>query len=405
MLRTTTSRSIPRAFERAIASKSNSIASNSARFHSLGGKRPNVVIHFKRLTTTQLLRYATKPGAPQLDKIDQQAEAELRGKKLEVDPQGVTATSSVSKVVQTSPNDDQSGTDEVLGGVKGDLKTIRETFALNEVPRETYYLGAAGTLPYLATSLSTVFLSYNINHAPVTGTNWMFSPDQAHYLLSIIQPIQIGYGAVILSFLGAIHWGLEYAGYGGHHSYRRYAIGVAAPAMAWPTIFMPLEYALISQFVGFTALYFADARATVRGWAPPWYSTYRFVLTFIVGVSIVISLVGRGKVGFEGGKLPGPAEGLKALKEEERAAAGEKESIKEKRAEQLTPGAEGSTKARKEIEEEDDAGNKTRNDEDNGEDDKGGKNEDQGDKEKDQQDEPSKQDEKADQEGAQKGKK
>ncbi len=125
-----------------------------------------------------------------------------------------------------------------------------------------------------------------------------------------------------------------------------------------------------------------------------------------MGVSIVISLIGRGEVGFKGGKLPGPAEGMKALREGDRAAAGEKESIKEKRAEQLSPGAEGSTKARKGIEEEeDDAGDKTKNDEDNGVDDRGEKNEDQGDKEKDQQDEPSKQDEKTDQEGAQKGKK
>ena len=100
----------------------------------------------------------------------------------------------------------------------------------------------------------------------------------------------------IISFLGAIHWGLEYAGYGGHHSYRRYMYGVIAPAVAWPTIFMPIEYALITQFLAFNFLYFADARATVRGWFPPWYSTYRFVLTFFVGASIVISLVGRGQI-------------------------------------------------------------------------------------------------------------
>ena len=39
--------------------------------------------------------------------------------------------------------------------------------------------------------------------------------------------------------------------------------GVIAPAVAWPTIFMPVEYALITQFTAFTFLYFADARATV----------------------------------------------------------------------------------------------------------------------------------------------
>ena len=78
---------------------------------------------------------------------------------------------------------------------------------------------------------------------------------------------------------------------------------------------MPVEYALITQFLAFNFLYFTDARATVRGWAPPWYSTYRFVLTFVVGASIVISLIGRGQVISPQGRLPGPAEKMKALRD------------------------------------------------------------------------------------------
>jgi Protein of unknown function (DUF3429) len=119
----------------------------------------------------------------------------------------------------------------------------------------------------------------------------------------------------MLSFLGAIHWGLEFAGYGGHHHYRRYAIGVVAPAVAWPTILLPVEYALIAQFLSFTFLYFADSRSSSRGWAPPWYGTYRFVLTFIVGASIVFSLIGRGQIGDKVSRLPGPADRLQQLRE------------------------------------------------------------------------------------------
>lgn len=119
----------------------------------------------------------------------------------------------------------------------------------------------------------------------------------------------------IISFLGAIHWGLEWAGYGGYQGYKRYAIGVVAPAVAWPTMLMPLEYALITQFLAFNFLYFADARATVRGWAPAWYTTYRFVLTFIVGASIVVSLIGRGQIADKISRLPGPSDRLKALRD------------------------------------------------------------------------------------------
>lgn len=100
----------------------------------------------------------------------------------------------------------------------------------------------------------------------------------------------------IISFLGAVHWGLEYAEFGGRHSYQRLRYGVIAPIAAWPTLLMPIETALISQFLAFNYMYFVDARATVKGWFPPWYSIYRFVLTFLVGASIVLTLIGRGQI-------------------------------------------------------------------------------------------------------------
>lgn len=116
-----------------------------------------------------------------------------------------------------------------------------------------------------------------------------------------------------MSCLGTIHWGLEWAGYGGNHGFRRYAIGVITPAVAWPTILLPPTSALIVQFFAFNFLYYADTRAARRGWAPPWYGTYRFVLTFIVGASIVISLIGRSQITDKGHRLPGPADRVKAF--------------------------------------------------------------------------------------------
>lgn len=85
----------------------------------------------------------------------------------------------------------------------------------------------------------------------------------------------------------------------------RYGLGVLAPVLAWPTMIMPVQYALTAQFGAFVFMYFADARATTRGWAPTWYGTYRFVLTAIVGLSLFISLVGREKVGAEAPRLTG----------------------------------------------------------------------------------------------------
>ena len=55
----------------------------------------------------------------------------------------------------------------------------------------------AGVLPYLATSLSTVYLAFDINHASATGSAFLFSPQTAEQLLHIIEPLQVGYGAVV----------------------------------------------------------------------------------------------------------------------------------------------------------------------------------------------------------------
>lgn len=123
---------------------------------------------------------------------------------------------------------------------------------------------------------------------------------------------------------------MEFAGYGGSHGYRRYMIGVAAPAIAWPTIFFPYETALITQFLAFNFLYFADARATVRGWFPEWYSIYRFVLTFVVGASIVVSLIGRGRIVHADAGLKSPFDYIKGDRDQQWEALEREE--KERRA-------------------------------------------------------------------------
>ena len=84
------------------------------------------------------------------------------------------------------------------------------------------------------------------------------------------------------------------------------------------------------QFCAFTFLYFADARAVVRGWAPQWYATYRFVLTFVVGASIVLSLIGRGQIADQINKLPSPADRVRKLRDLQLSAMETEE--REKRA-------------------------------------------------------------------------
>ena len=55
----------------------------------------------------------------------------------------------------------------------------------------------AGVLPYLGTALSTTYLAWDINHASLTGQGFLVSGPTAEVMLHIIEPLQIGYGAVV----------------------------------------------------------------------------------------------------------------------------------------------------------------------------------------------------------------
>lgn len=55
----------------------------------------------------------------------------------------------------------------------------------------------AGVIPYMVTSLSTVVCAWEINHAAETGAGFLMNERSAEALLHIIEPIQVGYGAVV----------------------------------------------------------------------------------------------------------------------------------------------------------------------------------------------------------------
>ncbi|KAF5586062.1 Halomucin [Fusarium pseudocircinatum] len=238
---------------------------------------------------------------PPKQPIDIEAERKRGQELLQSNPSVVSSKSSVANAASTAQGS-KSADQDMTSELKHDIDVVKDTFTFTDVPRESSILGLAGTLPYLGTSLSTVFLAWDLNKPIPTGNTFydaiMIDHETAKYLLSVIEPLQLGYGAVIISFLGAIHWGLEYAEKQPlrERTRFRYGMGLAASIVAWPTLMLPVEYALTSQFLAFVALYFADSRAATKGWAPRWYGSYRFLLTAMVGFAIFISLIGRAKI-------------------------------------------------------------------------------------------------------------
>lgn len=77
-------------------------------------------------------------------------------------------------------------------------KVIKDTFALNDVPREALVIGLAGVLPYLATSAGTVFCAFELSSAHANGgMGYLLSQHSAELGLHILEPLQVGYGAVV----------------------------------------------------------------------------------------------------------------------------------------------------------------------------------------------------------------
>jgi len=194
MLRSSATRSLLRSFTKVPTTRSTYTAASPKFNHAsllrtLSNSRPQVLPSTR--PTAASVFYATKSGPP-FDKIDETHEHEVAEHKIQPHPDEVSEGSSVRHVFEEAqaPKDQH-------GGLRADLETIKDTFALTDVPKESLYIGAAGVLPYAATSLSTVYLAYDINHAHATGQGYLFSPETAHQLLDLITPIQVGYGAVV----------------------------------------------------------------------------------------------------------------------------------------------------------------------------------------------------------------
>ncbi|ETN37742.1 uncharacterized protein HMPREF1541_07365 [Cyphellophora europaea CBS 101466] len=350
MFRTTASRSIQSLRAQAPRTTlSSTVLRATLRTSAQPLARPGALsLTLRNPAQKSMVRYETTYQKSSFPKSrDNKAEEAYGNEVIKPIPDLVSASSSIHPVTGEVGGPKEEEDVDMTASIRSDFKTIVDTFSLKSVPKEALAVGLAGVVPYLATSLSTVYLAFDIQYAAAHGQGLLLSGEVAEQLLHIIEPIQLGYGASIISFLGAIHWGLEWAGFGGYQGYPRYSIGIVATAVAWPTLLLPAEVGLIAQFLAFTFLYYADARASTRGWAPSWYSTYRFVLTFIVGASIVASLVGRGQIADLITRPPGPADRMRAIREQQLQQLEESDAESKARAEYEESGGD-------EDEEEDD---------------------------------------------------
>ncbi len=145
------------------------------------------------------------------------------------------------------------------------------------VPEAAIWLGVFGLLPFGGSALSAAFLG-----EPYSG--WAIAALMA-------------YGAVILSFLGGIHWGVAIASDPGNGALPgRLMVSVAPSLVAWAGLLLPLRVGLLVLAAGFAAILYVDIRATRAGEMPSWYPRLRRPLSSAVIAALLLSNI-AGPVG------------------------------------------------------------------------------------------------------------
>lgn len=126
----------------------------------------------------------------------------------------------------------------------------------------------AGTLPFLIGLLATLFPQL-----------WPFDP-------ALIERMVIGYGALILSFLGGVRWGLRLQG--GAGSDLTFVMGILGSALGLFTLLVPYTLGLVMLTIGFGLHGLWDARS---GGVPQFYARLRSIMTWIVCSILLATLV------------------------------------------------------------------------------------------------------------------
>ena len=109
------------------------------------------------------------------------------------------------------------------------------------------------------------------------------------------------YGAVILAFLGGVHWGFALPEPSGRGRLARLGLGVVPSLIGWVALLLTLavsaDAGMALLAVGFVLLTVVEARAAKRGLMPAGYLTLRYGLsTVVVSVLVVVPVLRAANV-------------------------------------------------------------------------------------------------------------
>jgi hypothetical protein len=139
----------------------------------------------------------------------------------------------------------------------------------NQAWRLAWILGLAGLIPFLASALGAL----------AGPESWQ---GFAHGAL-------LAYGAAILAFLGAVHWGIALRAPAEEQGFAAARLGLGVlPALAgWAAMLLPEGASIAMLVTGFLATAAAEQWAMLRGLLPRNYMLLRWVLTAGVVASLL----------------------------------------------------------------------------------------------------------------------
>ena len=98
------------------------------------------------------------------------------------------------------------------------------------------------------------------------------------------------YGAVVLSFLGGMRWGIALTGKGGE-SRRDLMLGIVPPLVGWSAMLVPPPLTFVLLAVAFAAQGAWDSLTLTSAAAPDWFRRLRIQMTVLVVAALVVSFV------------------------------------------------------------------------------------------------------------------
>ncbi|NKB53056.1 MAG: DUF3429 family protein [Rhizobiaceae bacterium] len=135
--------------------------------------------------------------------------------------------------------------------------------------RTAWLLSLAGYIPFVA----------------LAGALWVWLPQSEHYVLA--KTALQTYGAIILSFLGGVRWGLALRSASNTSARRDMIMSVVPSLIGWFSLYVGAPGVFAVQALAFAGVGAWDALSGEKGAFGLWFVRLRMVLTFLVTGALI----------------------------------------------------------------------------------------------------------------------